>query len=58
MRENPEKSIYDLYRETAKKFLEKFEKIDENERQQNNQKLVKYQKEKLTKKEIENAQKI
>lgn len=57
MRENPEKNIYDLYRESAQKFLETFEIIDEKTRLENNKKLVEYQKKSLMLTEMQNAQK-
>lgn len=58
LRQNPEKNIYDLYREMASKFLQKTPEIDENIRLQNNQKLLHFQQNKLNQKEIENAKKI
>lgn len=58
MKDNPEKNIYDLYRETANNFLKNSEIFDEKIRENNNKKLLDYQKKFISEKEMCEAKNI
>ncbi len=57
-KQRPKENIYSIERSNVQKFLQGHPKIPENIRSENNNKILNYQKQFLTQKELQDAKNI